>query len=57
MARRRRTQAQLGEVLGLAQSAVSRRLNGAVEWNVSELLAIAEFLGVPAEMFLRAGAA
>jgi transcriptional regulator with XRE-family HTH domain len=41
-----RSQDQLAAVLGIAQSGVSRRLSGAVPIRATELLAIADFLGV-----------
>ena len=46
MARRRITQTALAEALGLPQTQVSSRLRGATEWKVTELLAVAEYLGV-----------
>ena len=46
MARQRKRQADLGEVLGLTQGAVSKRLNGAVALDVDEVGKIARFLDV-----------
>jgi transcriptional regulator with XRE-family HTH domain len=46
MARHRVTQAQLATVLGLHQMSVSRRLNGEVPFDVNELVAVADYLGV-----------
>lgn len=47
MARRRKSQADLAALLGTSQAAVSRRLSGAVAFDVDELTVIAEHLGVP----------
>lgn len=47
MARKQITQTQVAESLGLAQSAVSRRLNGHTEFTGDELGRVAELLGVP----------
>lgn len=46
MARRRRTQRQLAEVLGISQTQVSRRLLGEISFNVDELALVATFLGM-----------
>ena len=46
MSRRTITQSTLAAALHCSQAAVSRRLAGTVEFNVSELEAIAEILGV-----------
>ena len=48
MARQRKRQADLGEVLGLTQGAVSKRMSGTVALDVDELGKIADFLVVPA---------
>ena len=47
VARRKVTQQQLADLLGMHQMSVSRRLNGHTEFTVSELATVAEFLGVP----------
>lgn len=47
MARKRRRGTELGSVLGLSQSAASRRMSGETPLSVDELLAIAEWLDVP----------
>jgi transcriptional regulator with XRE-family HTH domain len=52
VARRRITQSQIAEVLGLSQMAVSRRLSGAVPFDVEELGKVAALLGVPASTLL-----
>lgn len=41
-------QADLAEVLGLSQAAVSRRLNGEIPFDVTELEKVAERLGTTA---------
>ena len=41
------TQAQVGRLLGIDQSAVSRKLRGKTPWKVSELVAVAGLLHVP----------
>lgn len=46
MARRGITQVQLADHLRLPQGQVSRRLRGLIPFNINELVAIAEFLGV-----------
>jgi transcriptional regulator with XRE-family HTH domain len=56
MARVGMTQAQLGEAIGLAQTAVSRRLSGEIAFDVTELHKIAEVLGVPVAELLGAPA-
>lgn len=57
MFRRRVTQVQLAEALGLDGSTVSRKLHGDRPWSVAELVAVARFLDVPAAQFLPAEAA
>lgn len=46
LARERRTQRELAEHLGLSQQAVSRRLTGAQAFNINELHAVADYLGI-----------
>ena len=46
LARQHRTQTDLAEVLGIKQSAVSRRLTGVVPFDVAELAIVAAYLGV-----------
>lgn len=51
-ARRRVSQAQIAQHLGLDRSAVSRRLSGKTEFSSSELARISDLLEVPvAELF------
>jgi transcriptional regulator with XRE-family HTH domain len=57
MGRRRVTQSALGEALGLHQMSISRRLNGEVPFDVSELYEVAAFLGVPVTRLLPEAAA
>ena len=40
-------QARVGEVLGIAQSQVSRRLSGEIAFDISELAALGEYLAIP----------
>lgn len=46
LARRNIKQRQLAEVLGIAQTQISRRLAGDVAFNVDELAVVATFLGM-----------
>jgi len=46
MARQRKRQADLGEVLGLTQGAISKRMSGKIALDVDELGKIAAFLGI-----------
>lgn len=48
LARQRKTQGQLAGVLGMSPQAVSRRMCGAQAFDVNELQAVADFLGVAA---------
>ncbi|WP_213452855.1 helix-turn-helix domain-containing protein [Rhizomonospora bruguierae] len=52
MGRQRVTQAKLADVLGVSQPQVSDRMLGTVDWRVTELIQVAEFLGVPVTRFL-----
>ena len=45
MARRRKTQADVGAVLRVTQSQVGKRLRGEIAWPVAEIVAVARFLG------------
>jgi transcriptional regulator with XRE-family HTH domain len=45
VARRKVTQQQLAELLGVHQMSVSRRLNGQTPFTAAEILTVAEFLG------------
>ena len=56
MARQRKRQADLGEMLGLTQGAVSKRMSGTVALDVDELGKIASFLGVDVSALLGAAA-
>lgn len=45
-------EATLALALGLSKSAMSRRMNGAMEFRLAELRSIADFLEVPLEQLL-----
>lgn len=51
LARQRKPQRQLGEVIGLSQTAAWRRLKGDIPFDVAELDKIADWLGVPLANF------
>lgn len=55
MARRRVTQKELSEALGIAQTQISKRLNGRSEWRVNDLSPIAEALGVSIDVLIYGG--
>ncbi len=57
VARQRLTHSKFGELLGLSQPQVTKRLNGVIALDTAELDRIAEVLGVPVERFLTAPAA
>lgn len=50
--RRRVSQAQLADHLGVTQQTVSRRFNGEVPFDLAEIEAIAAFLGLQARLEL-----
>lgn len=52
--RQRRSQADLARALELSPAAIGRRLTGEVPFDVNELEAIADMLGVPLATFLPA---
>lgn len=52
MARKRKTQGQLADVLGVSQAGASRRLKGQTPFDVNELFAIAHWLDVPVTALL-----
>jgi len=52
MTRHRIKQADLASVLHVSQGQISARLNGRVEFTVSELEAVARYFGVPASSLL-----
>lgn len=54
MTERQKSQREIGEILGLPQSAVSLRTSGKRPFRAEELAAIAEFLDTPIERFLPA---
>lgn len=47
LARQDKTQAELGEAIGLSQQSVSERMRGRVDWSVTEVAAAADWLGLP----------
>lgn len=49
MARRGITQTQLAEQIGRSQPQLSKRLTGAIPFDINELTAVAEALSVPIE--------
>ena len=52
MARKRKRQADLAALLGIAQSGVSARMNGKVPFDLHELFLIADWLGVSVHALL-----
>lgn len=52
MLRKGATGKQLAETLALSEAAVSRRMSGAVAWNIDELDAVAALLDVSADQLL-----
>jgi transcriptional regulator with XRE-family HTH domain len=54
VARQRLTHKRLAELLGLSQPQITKRLNGVIAMNTTELDRIAEALGVPVERLLSA---
>ncbi len=55
MARRGVSQHQVADVLGLSQTAVSKRLRGVTPWDVNEMGTLAEAFGVPIAVLLEGG--
>lgn len=51
MARRSMSQMQVAALLGLSQTAVSRRLNGDVDFSASELSTLAREFSIPVGVF------
>ena len=47
MARKRYTQSDIADALGLTQTAISNRLSGKTPWDINELSVTADLLGVP----------
>ena len=47
LGRKRIPQADLANVLGVSQAGISRRLSGDTPFDVNEVAAVADFLGVP----------
>ena len=57
MTRQSLTQADIAAALGVSQSGVSRRLLGAIAFDVTELTILARLFGVPASQILGESAA
>jgi transcriptional regulator with XRE-family HTH domain len=57
LARKRITQMEVAACLGVSRQNVSQRLNGRVDFRVSELVAIAGLLDIPAAALLAESAA
>jgi transcriptional regulator with XRE-family HTH domain len=47
LARAGKTQTELAAHLGIGQPQVSMRIRGEIDWRVSELAAVANFLNIP----------
>lgn len=56
ISRQMKPQRDLVELLGISQAQVSERVRGDVEWRISELTKVAEYLKVPLTDFLPAAA-
>jgi predicted XRE-type DNA-binding protein len=54
ISRQMKPQRELVEILGISQAQVSERVRGDVEWRISELVKVADFLGVPLTQFVPA---
>ncbi|MEO3927865.1 helix-turn-helix transcriptional regulator [Micromonosporaceae bacterium B7E4] len=52
LARRRISQTAIAQHFGWSQQTISRRMTGAVPFDIAELAAVAEYLGVPIASFL-----
>jgi transcriptional regulator with XRE-family HTH domain len=52
LARKKITQGQLADALGMTQPAISRRVSGQLPFDVDEIQRIAEFLSVPVTQFM-----
>ena len=57
LARRENPQSGLVGVLHMSEVSVSRRLRGETPFDINELVAVADFLGVPVASLLPGGAA
>jgi transcriptional regulator with XRE-family HTH domain len=52
ISRQRKPQREIAELLGISQQQVSERVLGDVEWRISELVRVAEWLSVPITKFV-----
>lgn len=57
LGRHRRTQTATADHLGMSQTAVSRRLNGEVPFDINEVHSLAKWLGIPVMALLATGVA
>jgi predicted XRE-type DNA-binding protein len=56
ISRQMKPQRELMDLLGLSQAQISERVRGEVEWRISELVQVAQLLGVPITDFVPASA-
>lgn len=54
ISRQKKPQREIADILGLSQQQVSERVRGDVEWRISELVRVADWLQVPITNFLPA---
>lgn len=52
ISRQMKPQRELVELLGISQAQVSERVRGDVEWRISELVKVADYLGLPVTAFV-----
>lgn len=52
ISRQKRAQRDIADLLDLSQAQVSDRVNGVVEWRISELVLVADWLGVSITKFV-----
>lgn len=52
LARQQKTQREVGDILGLPQQSIARRLAGDISFRAEELTKLAAALGVPVTRFL-----
>ncbi len=57
VARAGKNQADIAELLGITRQAVSQRMLGRVDFRISEITAIANYLGVPSSALIDGTAA
>lgn len=54
ISRQKKPQREISDLLGISQQQVSERVRGDVEWRISELVRVAEWLDVSITKFLPA---